>query len=427
MTQAIESISHLQIKGTLAILSTFLSCLLILKLLINIEHAKDTTSHSKEDHVDTILSEFRATDAPTNKEPDPPSHTHLSSFTYFTLSLYTLILILFIYLLLVCLPTGTLWWNLLAISFLLTAILRTQIISEVRQSRYDRLSAIVTLVIVLASSMSVLTYTRLSLKEGSMYEGSARIVGYDDEVYNTTDTNSTVRRTDLEVAWGGMWGCPETGKLCQSVVSGALCETELDDRRLEGDTELDDDYTYYDDLWEETMELYYKNEELDYKNEQLYYTNEQLQEENEDLEEEVEELEEEVEENSMYSFQDDMYNDDYWNVNWDSFWGDYACSDLFETDLEGQTYDGDTSPGDDGWPFIDIVGKCKTCEAYILDEYSLQTVSSIERYQESGLQYASVGLVSLLLTMGLGFIQWKYPTVQDTKVELLRNDGTTIT
>lgn len=32
--------------------------------------------------------------------------------------------------------------------------------------------------------------------------------------------------------------------------------------------------------------------------------------------------------------------------------GDYACKDLFDTNLEREEFDADSPPGDDEWPFV---------------------------------------------------------------------------
>ena len=80
----------------------------------------------------------------------------------------------------------------------------------------------------------------------------------------------------------------------------------------------------------------------------------------------VEELYDEEEE--IYSFDDDMYYDEYWGqTSWDDVWGEYACEDLFDSDIGGQTYDQNDPPGSDEWPFVNIYGNCDTCDAYIVD------------------------------------------------------------
>ena len=85
-----------------------------------------------------------------------------------------------------------------------------------------------------------------------------------------------------------------------------------------------------------------------------------------DEEEEEEELDEAIEE--AYSFDDDVWYDDYWSqTTWNDVWGDYSCEDLFDYDLSGLGFDNDEPPGTDDWPFVNIYGNCKTCSAYVID------------------------------------------------------------
>merc|ERR1719491_1251423 len=123
-------------------------------------------------------------------------------------------------------------------------------------------------------------------------------------------------------------------------------------------------------------------------------------EEEEDVEdeeeEEIDELEDEVEElyyENTYSFEDDIYEDDYWSGNdWDEQWGDYQCEQLFDTDLKQlPAFDSNTPPGDDQWPFVNIYGKCNTCEAYLIDYFSSEHFNNIKAYEVQGLYYGLVG------------------------------------
>ncbi len=61
-----------------------------------------------------------------------------------------------------------------------------------------------TLMLYAAASLSLCTYASVGIREGTIYEGRARIVGYDTSIYETNDGEAT--RMDLEVAWGGDWG-----------------------------------------------------------------------------------------------------------------------------------------------------------------------------------------------------------------------------
>lgn len=46
-----------------------------------------------------------------------------------------------------------------------------------RRQRLDRIAAIITLIFLSASFMSLASYARQSLNEGEIYQGQARIVG----------------------------------------------------------------------------------------------------------------------------------------------------------------------------------------------------------------------------------------------------------
>jgi len=136
------------------------------------------------------------------------------------------VLILFNYLLLVFLP-GSALLSFIAVAAIWVLALHSYLRDELRRGRYDRLLTMMGLFLVIAGCLTLITYCRLALKDGSVYQGPARIVGYDATVYENNDAETL--RADLEVSWGASWGCPDNGgKLCTAVVSGALCETEYD-------------------------------------------------------------------------------------------------------------------------------------------------------------------------------------------------------
>ena len=121
------------------------------------------------------------------------------------LQLYAMVTILLFltYLLLVYLPSGVLA-SLLGTIGISVVVLKSQIADEIRRNRYDRLAAVATLIIFAASFLSLITYASIGLREGTIYEGPARIIGYDTSIYETRDGEAT--RMDLEVSWGGDWG-----------------------------------------------------------------------------------------------------------------------------------------------------------------------------------------------------------------------------
>lgn len=76
-----------------------------------------------------------------------------------------------------------------------------------------------------------------------------------------------------------------------------------------------------------------------------------------------ENLEEEEEDEYVYYWEDDFFYDAYWDENdWNTIWGGYQCTELFEYDLEGSAYEEDTVPGEDGWPYCTFgLGRCGWC------------------------------------------------------------------
>jgi hypothetical protein len=117
-----------------------------------------------------------------------------------------------------------------------------------------------------------------------------------------------------------------------------------------------------------------------------------------------------------------VYGDDYWDddYDWDSVWGDYACEDLFDTDLEGLEYDAQYAPGNDGYPFVYIYGSCSKCEAYLVDYYATEHFQDIKNYQTQGFKYAMCAIISLAVTAVFAVKQRLRPA-QSNEVVLLTN------
>jgi hypothetical protein len=99
-------------------------------------------------------------------------------------------------------------------------------------------------------------------------------------------------------------------------------------------------------------------------------------------------------------------------------WGDYACEDLFETDMEGETYNADSPPGNDDWPTIYIYGSCNTCEAYIMDYFSTEHFAEIANYQLQARWYYIAGAISMLVALAAVIKQIVRPSTEK-EVELL--------
>jgi len=149
----------------------------------------------------------------------------------------------------------------------------------------------------------------------------------------------------------------------------------------------------------------------------------------EEEEEEIEEEYEEEEYDEWYwdeypdSYDDDFYEDEYWDYDWDSVWGDYACEDLFASDVGSRTYDvNNPAGGDDEWPFINIYGSCKTCEAYILDYFAEEAFEEVEEYKQQAIVYLA-GAVAGFIWAILSYVKYRVMPTAENEIELLGNDG----
>lgn len=395
------------------------------------------------------------------------------------------VLILFNYLLLVFQP-GSIYLSFLGMILLWILTLYSYWRDEIqRRGRYDRCIAMVALFFIIAGCLTLITFCRLSLREGGIYQGPARIVGYDNNAYNNSNTN-TILRANLQISWGGSWGCPyEDGKFCNAMINGALCDgdgtndiaatdgdtlmtetladeeinaidsaaeeeiNEMEDEDSETIDELTDKLNDEEDVvWdtfneviglegndnatvaaaENTLVLEIDSEACTLIPEEV--ANEKLKKSNEEIESEIameeeyeDELGDELEEleESEYSFDDDVYEDSYWQKqDWDSVWGEYACMDLFDTDLKGATYKPEDPPGNDQWPTIMIYGSCSQCQAYMQDYYSTGHFQSIRSFEVQSWVYLFVGFFLLVLSAVATLFA---PPVKEAKVILLSHDG----
>jgi SPT2 chromatin protein len=139
----------------------------------------------------------------------------------------------------------------LGMSCITIVLLKSYIVEEVtggngRMRRIDRLSAIVTILLFLTMALHLQSYANTQVAHGVIYSGPARIVGYDADNYESdaadgstggrgqqnANSEVVVTRTDLQVAWGGAWGCPNhVTTQCQALVQGALCEADPPEAR----------------------------------------------------------------------------------------------------------------------------------------------------------------------------------------------------
>lgn len=305
-----------------------LSALWIVVILISIEANKAayfyTVNASLQHSLEMNEEENGMEVEPSSKPSSPTSLTAnkkrprpvKASFKLMQLGSVSVLLLL-TYLLLVV-SEAPLWASAVGSLCVFGIFMRFQIGDELRRHRIDRIALMMSLFLLIASLMSVCTYAFKSLANGEIYEGPARIVGYDQSNYNNTDHDPSTR-TDLEVQWGKEWGCPLSGgKVCQATVQGAMCTVNLDpeettqnnsngerrrrQRRRQRRRFLQDPATQgdADALAGENSTTTMTAEELEQQNAELEAKNQELEKEVEELElenkEEEEVAEEEVEE-----------------------------------------------------------------------------------------------------------------------------------
>jgi hypothetical protein len=92
--------------------------------------------------------------------------------------------------------------------------------------------------------------------------------------------------------------------------------------------------------------------------------------------------------------------------------------------MEGSTFDASVKPGSDGedWPYINIYGSCKTCEAYILDYFAEEAFEEVEIYKTQAIMYMTGALGGFAATVLLYFKYRISPTAEN-EVVLLSYDG----
>jgi hypothetical protein len=100
-----------------------------------------------------------------------------------------------------------------------------------------------------------------------------------------------------------------------------------------------------------------------------------------------------------------------------------SCEDLFSSDVGKETYDPNTpAGGDDEWPFINIYGSCKTCEAYILDYFAEEAFEQVDEYKKQAIMYLAGALAGFMASF-VAFIRYKVMPTAENEVELLGGDG----
>ena len=237
------------------------------------------------------------------------------SWTFINIQIVSVLALILLTYLLMVQSTAAVFLRMLGSLCVFAVFLRFQIGEEIRRQRVDRIMLLLSLFLLIASMLSTLVYSMKQLKQGEIYEGPARIVGYSKEQYNNTKHDPTTR-TDVSVSWGKEWGCPWTGgKVCQANIQGAMCQSHPDkeqtkhkpnydtrrnrnrvlEEKSEGDEkeEENDEKEAENDAKEDESEEIEEALEEDLEDEEK--SNQELEEENEDLTAENEMLEKEIE------------------------------------------------------------------------------------------------------------------------------------
>ena len=123
-----------------------------------------------------------------------------------------------------------------------------------------------------------------------------------------------------------------------------------------------------------------------------------------------------------YEFDDDYYENEYWQYDWESVWGEYGCTDLFESDMGSFTFDESEKPGEDDWPFVNIYGSCKTCDAYLLDYFAEEAFEKLDGFRTQGIFYGLVSLVGMAVSW-VSYLRHRASPAAENEIELLSNDG----
>jgi hypothetical protein len=96
---------------------------------------------------------------------------------------------------------------------------------------------------------------------------------------------------------------------------------------------------------------------------------------------------------------------------------------LFDADIGTSIYDPNTpAGGDDEWPFINIYGSCKTCEAYILDYFAEEAFEEVEEYKAQAIIYLAGALAGFLSSF-VAYVKYRVIPTAENEIELLGGDG----
>lgn len=197
-------------------------------------------------------------------------------------------------------------------------------------------------------------------------------------------------------------------------------ETEKDlDAVIDEDEDLADEYQDFADEYFDEADQAIDNE-ID-----EIFDEEDTMEDIDETEEQIDETEAQLDADGLnwdeatFEYDDDMYENEYWNYDWDSAWGDYGCGDLFDSDIAGQLHDPAIPAGaEDNWPFINIYGSCKHCDAYIMDYFAEEAFEKLDDYFVQSILFMSLGFTGIGLSL-IGFIKFKLEAPAENQIELL--------
>jgi hypothetical protein len=96
---------------------------------------------------------------------------------------------------------------------------------------------------------------------------------------------------------------------------------------------------------------------------------------------------------------------------------------LFDEDTtDGMNYDTSVPAGTDEYPYVNIYGSCKTCEAYILDYFAEEAFESVEEHKKLAVVYMTGAIIGFVFSISL-FIKYKVNPPAENEIELLGSDG----
>lgn len=99
-----------------------------------------------------------------------------------------------------------------------------------------------------------------------------------------------------------------------------------------------------------------------------------------------------------------------------------SCEDLFDSETSGFAYDQSTPAGTDDYPFINIYGSCKTCEAYILDYFAEEAFEKVDDIKKQAVLYFTAALAGFGVSF-IWFLKYKVSPTAENEIELLGYEG----